>query len=108
VPAENDVLDFEVGDGVLDDGRGVDVGWGDDVGDVAVDEDVAGLEAEDGGFGAARVGAAEPDWKLTRIRWDYVGREREAYGFEGIGRWRAWGRSWGFDGLCSPPRRCWS
>jgi hypothetical protein len=27
-----------------------------------VHKDVAGLEAEDGGFGAARVGAAEPDF----------------------------------------------
>jgi len=50
-----------VGHGVLDHGRGVDVGGGDDVGDVAVYEDVAGLEAEDCGFRAARVGAAEPD-----------------------------------------------
>ena len=33
----------------------------DDVGDVAVHEDVAGLEAEDGRFGDARVGAADPE-----------------------------------------------
>lgn len=32
-----------------------------DVGDVAVHEDVAGLEARDGRFGHARVGAAEPE-----------------------------------------------
>lgn len=32
-----------------------------DVGDVAVREDVARVEAEDGGFGDARVGAAEPE-----------------------------------------------
>lgn len=61
VPAQNDVLDFEVGDGVLDHGRGVDVGGRNDVGDVAVDKDVAGLHAEDGGLGAAGVGAADPD-----------------------------------------------
>ena len=35
--------DFEVLDGVFDDGGDGNVGWGDDVGDVAVDEDVAGL-----------------------------------------------------------------
>ena len=32
-----------------------------DVGDVAVDEDVAGFEAEEGGFGDAGVGAADPE-----------------------------------------------
>ena len=37
------------------------------VGDVAVHEDVARLEAEHGGFGDARVGAAEPEdgWVLA-------------------------------------------
>ena len=62
MPAENDVRYLEVHDGVLDDGEGVDVGGRDDVGDVAVHEDVTGLEAEDSGFGDAGVGAAEPDW----------------------------------------------
>lgn len=61
VPAEHDVLDFEVRDGVFDHRRGVDVGRGDDVGDVAVHEDVARLQAEDHGLGAAGVGAPEPD-----------------------------------------------
>jgi hypothetical protein len=59
--AEHDVRDFEMLDGIFDDGRDGDVGGRDDVGDVAVDEDVAGLEAEDGGFGDAGVGAADPD-----------------------------------------------
>jgi hypothetical protein len=77
VAAEDDVLDFEVGDGEFDDGRGVDVGGGDDVGDVAVDEDVAGLEAEYGGFGAAGVGAAEPDWKPLALDRDEEGEGRE-------------------------------
>lgn len=61
VAAQDDVLHLQVGDGVLDDGRGVDVGGGDDVRDVAVDEDVTGLQAQDGGLGAARVRAAKPD-----------------------------------------------
>ena len=101
------MFDLEVDDGVFDDGRRVDVGGGDDVGDVAVHEDVAGLEAEDGGFGAAGVGAAEPDCKLVR---GVGGKEEEgeAYGFGGIGRLRAWGRRLGFGALCSLPRRCWS
>ncbi len=59
--AQNDVLDLEVDDGVLDDGGRVDVGPRDDVGNVAVDKDVSGLQAEDGCLGAAGVGAAEPD-----------------------------------------------
>lgn len=47
--------------GVLNDGEDVEVGGGDDVGDVAMDEDLAGLETEKGGFGDSRVGAAEPN-----------------------------------------------
>jgi hypothetical protein len=61
VAAEDDVWYFDVLDGVFDDGGDWDVGWGDDVGDVAVDEDVTGLETEEGGFGDAGVGAADPD-----------------------------------------------
>lgn len=61
VAAQHNVLHLEVGDGILDDGRGVDVGGGDDVGNVAVDKDVAGLQAQDGGLGTARVRAAKPD-----------------------------------------------
>lgn len=58
VPAEHHVLDLEEGDGVLDHGRRVDVGRRDDVGNVAVHEDVAGLQAQDRRLGAARIGAA--------------------------------------------------
>ncbi len=57
---DDDMLDFEVVDGVVDDGLGTDIMRGDDVGDVAVDEDVTRLGGEEGGFGAAAVGAAEP------------------------------------------------
>lgn len=60
VAADDDLLDLEVADGVLDDGEHVGVGGVDDVCDVAVDEDVAGLEAEHGGLGDAGVRAAEP------------------------------------------------
>lgn len=48
-------------DGVFDDGEDVEVGGGNDVGDVAVNEDLARLETEEGRFGDSRVGAAEPD-----------------------------------------------
>lgn len=68
------MFDLEVGDGVLDHGRGVDVGGGDDVGDVAVDEDITGLHAEDGGLGAARVGATDPE-DLGRLAAGQLGEE---------------------------------
>lgn len=58
VPAHDDVLDLHVEDGILHDGEHADVGAVDDVGDVAVREHLAGLEAKDGGLGDARVGAA--------------------------------------------------
>ncbi len=45
VAADNDVLDLEVLDGVEDNALGVDIGRGDDVGDVSVYEDIAGLQA---------------------------------------------------------------
>lgn len=61
MPRHDDVLDFQVIDGVVDDGLGGHVVRGDDVGDVAVDEDVARLGGQEGGFGAAAVGAAEPE-----------------------------------------------
>lgn len=58
VSADNDVLDFEVADGVVDDGHDVEVDVVDEVGDVAVDEHLARLEAGDGFGGDAGVGAA--------------------------------------------------
>ena len=59
--ADDDVLHFEVLDGVVDDGLGGDVRGGEDVGDVAVHEYLAWVEVEEGGFGGAGVGAAEPE-----------------------------------------------
>ena len=61
MPADDDVRHLEVVDGVGDDGLAAEVGGREDVGDVAVDEDVAGPEAEEGGLGDAGVGAAEPE-----------------------------------------------
>ena len=47
------MLDLQVRNCILDDRAGVDIGRADDVGDVAVDEDVAWLQAEDRGLGDA-------------------------------------------------------
>jgi len=58
VAAEDDVLDLDVADRELDDGEGVEVRGANDVGDIAVHENVAGLQAQDGGLRDARVGAA--------------------------------------------------
>jgi len=55
------VLDFQVHDGVFDHGARAEVAGVDDVGDVAVHEDVARLQAHDGCFRDARVGASDPE-----------------------------------------------
>lgn len=47
VAANDDVLDAQVAHGIVDDGHDVEVGVGDEVGDVTVDEDLACLEAHD-------------------------------------------------------------
>lgn len=61
VPADDDVLDLEVLDGELDDRQRIDVSVDQDVGDVAVAEDLPGFETEDGRLGAARVRTADPE-----------------------------------------------
>lgn len=65
--AQNDVFDFEVDNGVFNDGHGIDVLGRNYVGDVAVDKDVTGGEAQDCGFGNARIGATDPDWVLLLV-----------------------------------------
>lgn len=59
--AHDHMFHLQKRNGVGDDGLRVQVRGGQDVGDVAVHEDVARLEAEDGGFGDAGVGAADPE-----------------------------------------------
>lgn len=59
--ADDDVLDAEVLDGVLDDGAGAEITGVHDVGDIAVDEDIAGLEAQHASLGASGVGATQPE-----------------------------------------------
>lgn len=55
------MLNLEMGDGVFDDGGRAEVGWVEDVADVSVHEDITRFQAEEGGFGAASVGAANPE-----------------------------------------------
>ena len=61
MPADDNVLHFQVQDRVHDHGLRGEIRGREHVGDVAVDEDVAGLEAEHGGFRHAGVRAAQPE-----------------------------------------------
>jgi hypothetical protein len=61
VSAHDNVLDLEVADRVVNHGHDVKVDVINQVGDVAVDEHLAGVEARDGFGGDARVGAAWQD-----------------------------------------------
>lgn len=59
--ADDDVLNLEMLDGVENYALGVNVGGRDDIGDVSVNKDITGLEAEDGGLRDTRIGAAYPE-----------------------------------------------
>lgn len=80
--AYHDMGDFEVIDAVEDDGLEGHIVRGDDVGNVAVNEDFAGLDAAEGGFGAARVRAAEPE-EGRRLAFG-EGGEKVGVGFAGF------------------------
>ena len=60
VAHDHDVFDFQHIDGELDHRETIQIGVDDDVGDVAVDEDFAGQQANDFIGGYAAVGAADP------------------------------------------------
>lgn len=66
VSAYDYLLDLQVRDGILDDGRGIDVIDMHCVRDVAVDEDVAGLAVADGRLGYPAVCTANPE-NLRRL-----------------------------------------
>lgn len=78
------MLHFEVVDGIGDDALAADVRGRQDVGDVAVHEDVAGIEAEDHGLGDAGVGAAEPE-DLGLLACGEGGEEAGVVGGGGLG-----------------------
>jgi len=60
VAGDDDVLDSQYVDGVLQNRQAIQIGVNDDVGDVAVNEELAGCEADDLVGGDAAVGAANP------------------------------------------------
>ena len=59
--ADDDMLDFQMHDGIADDAERVQVAPVQNIGDIAVHEDIAGLEAQERGFRDAGVGAADPE-----------------------------------------------
>ena len=65
MPDDHDVLDFQHFHGVLQDRQAVEIAVQDQVGDIAVHEDFAGIEADDLVGGHARIGAADP--QIVRV-----------------------------------------
>ena len=61
VADDHDVLHFEDIDGKLDDGKAVEIGVNDEVGDVPVDEEFSREEVDDFVRGDAAVGTADPE-----------------------------------------------
>jgi hypothetical protein len=84
--AENDVLHFQVHNSVLDYGKDAVVTWSNDVGDVAVYEDVAGLKTEKGSFGDSGVRAADPNWDLVSSYFSIISCLYRGEGWESIGK----------------------
>lgn len=79
--AHDQMLDLQMLHGVGDDRLRVQIAGREDVGDVAVHEDVPGLQTQHGGFGDARVGAADPeDLGLLALG---EGGEEVGFGFGG-------------------------
>ena len=74
VPADDDMLDLQMGDSELDDCENAEIGGRDDVGDVAVGADIAGFETQDRGLWDTRVGAADPK-DVGALDTDAVGKE---------------------------------
>ena len=74
VAADDDVLDPQILHGVLDHAQRVEVRVHQDVGDVAVAEDLARAETQDRGLGTAAVGAAYPQ-DLRRLALRHGGED---------------------------------
>jgi hypothetical protein len=61
VPTEHHMLDFEMHDGIIDDGVDAEVVGMHDICNVPVHEDLAWFQTKDGGFRASGVGASNPE-----------------------------------------------
>jgi len=118
VAAQDNVLDLEVLDAELDGGQQSDVGRVDNVGDVAQDEDLTGLLAQDSGLGDTRVAAADPQ-DVGRLALGAVLEELGVFGGDILGPnlvgleggvqsvvWRNGGVSWSFLARGLSSRRC--
>jgi hypothetical protein len=84
VACYDNVFDFQVEDGKLDNREQADVGVVDDVGDVAMDEDVARFAAQDGRLGHSRVRAADPE-NRRRLAFGAGGEEVGVFGADFLG-----------------------
>jgi len=81
VTADDHVADLEDIDRVLQDSEQVEIGFGDDIGDIAVDEDFAGCEAGDLVGGHAAVGTTDPEI-LGCLLVGEIGKESGVFGFD--------------------------
>jgi hypothetical protein len=76
MPAYDDTLNLEVRNRVLNHARGAEIFGRDDIGDVAMDKNVARLAVTDGGLGNPRVGTSQPEYFRTLApaeRWKEIG-----------------------------------
>ena len=80
VAHDHDVFDFQHIDGELDHRETIQIGVDDDVGDVAVDEDFAGQQADDFVGGYAAVGAADPQVLGVLLAGEFLKKLRVALG----------------------------
>lgn len=63
MPAQNDVLDLKIDHCMLDNGKCVQISRRDDVGDIAMDKQISGLQTQNGGLRDSCIGATKPYYK---------------------------------------------
>lgn len=80
VAADDHMADLEDINCVLQDSEQIEIGFGDDIGDIAVDENFAGCEAGNLVGGHSAVGATDPE-VLGSLLIGEFGKERGVFGF---------------------------